>query len=117
MDENRSFHLAKLIMTGVAVIVFIFMAFLGGFRPPTAAGDDTSYQVRGGYFGGIRGSEIILVNRDNYSKTVYRLSQNPEIRDRENVRLSVDSLLIHSEIRLVLVNGTVRKIILVEVSS
>jgi hypothetical protein len=69
-----------------------------------------------GFFGGINAGRVTIIDRTSYSKATHPLSPSVVIRF-QGAPIEADRLAIHSIIRLIIVDGTVQEIILMQEAS
>ena len=69
-----------------------------------------------GFFNGIKGDTISLMKEKSYRVSTYKLSPSVIVLCNDEP-LDIDKILIHSIVKLIVVNGLVKKIMIMEVSS
>jgi hypothetical protein len=113
--KKQFFKLVIVFLTSILVAINVVsgpaMAASDSLRPKPQITEEKE-----GFFGGIHAGRVTIIDRTSYSKVTHPMSPSVVIRF-QGAPIEADRVAIHSIIRLIIVDGTVQEIILIQEAS
>ncbi len=114
MKESTTVKKIAFSILGLAVLMILSNNFLLASSNRLAQKQTIHEYV--GFFNGIKGDTISLIKEKSYTISTYKLSPSIIVLNKDEPS-DINSIIIHSIVKLLVVNGLVEKIVIMEVSS
>jgi len=125
MERTKTSRCGQVLVVGFAVFLLVFSAGAAQFESQASgsaakqsprAADRTGAIEKVGFFNGYSGDRVGLVEENTYRKLSFVVDEKMQVF-YENQPVDRNGLLIHSLVKLVLVDGIVVEIVLLQESS